>query len=96
MGAKLRRADLVITGEGRLDRSTLMGKGVGELAQRCRELGVACLALGGEAADRAILQRRFKSVRAMTELTTPARAKARAAHWLCELAADSAQQLAHL
>ncbi|MFM8470274.1 MAG: glycerate kinase, partial [Limisphaerales bacterium] len=32
----LRTADLVITGEGSLDRSSLMGKGPGEIAVRCR------------------------------------------------------------
>jgi len=32
-GDKIARADLVITGEGRLDESTAMGKGVGELAR---------------------------------------------------------------
>ena len=44
---KLRGADLVITGEGRLDRSTLDGKapfGVARLAQR---LGVPVIAIGG-------------------------------------------------
>ena len=34
----LRAADLVITGEGAIDRSTLMGKGVGQIARRCRRV----------------------------------------------------------
>src|SRR5262249_25403301 len=40
-------AQLVITGEGAIDRSTLMGKGVGELARWCREQGVPCLGAAG-------------------------------------------------
>jgi glycerate kinase len=37
--ARLRRADAAITGEGRLDRQTLAGKLVGEVAARCRRAG---------------------------------------------------------
>jgi glycerate 2-kinase len=42
------RADLVITGEGAIDRSTLMGKGVGEIALLCRRHGVPCVGLAGK------------------------------------------------
>ena len=35
---RLSAADLVITGEGAIDRSTLMGKGVGQVAERCRRV----------------------------------------------------------
>ena len=44
---RLRAADLVITGEGAIDRSTLMGKGVGQIAQRCRQLKIPCIGLAG-------------------------------------------------
>ena len=37
--ARLRRADAVVTGEGRLDRQTFEGKLIGELAARCRRAG---------------------------------------------------------
>lgn len=40
--------DLVITGEGRLDRQTLMGKGPGVVAQRAREAGIPVVAVVGE------------------------------------------------
>ncbi len=43
----LRTAGLVITGEGAIDRSTFMGKGVGRIAARCRSLGIPCLAVAG-------------------------------------------------
>ena len=44
---RLRAADLVVTGEGAIDRSTLMGKGVGQIARRCRELNIPCIGLAG-------------------------------------------------
>jgi glycerate kinase len=50
-------ADLVITGEGRLDASSLGGKTAVGVARMCRELGVPCVALvgsAGEGAERAI------------------------------------------
>ncbi|MGH7972494.1 MAG: glycerate kinase family protein [Limisphaerales bacterium] len=40
-------ADLVITGEGALDRSSLMGKGVGRVAEWCQKLHMPCFALAG-------------------------------------------------
>ena len=48
---RLKEFDLVITGEGSIDPSTLMGKGVGELAARCRELELPCIGLGGVVSD---------------------------------------------
>ena len=82
LDAQLKRADLVITGEGRLDASTLMGKGVGELAMRCRQAGVPCLALGGCAADRRRLARKFSGVATLTDLTSPEQAQTDARRWL--------------
>src|SRR6185295_14963890 len=40
-------ADLVITGEGRLDRQSLMGKVVGSVARLARSAGVPCIAVVG-------------------------------------------------
>ena len=40
-------ADIVVTGEGRVDRSSLEGKAVGEVLRVCRELGVRCELFGG-------------------------------------------------
>jgi glycerate 2-kinase len=45
--AVLANTDLVITGEGRLDRQTLAGKAVAEIARRCREREVRCSAIVG-------------------------------------------------
>jgi glycerate kinase len=39
--------DLVVTGEGRVDRTTTTGKAPGEVASRCCEAGVRCVVFGG-------------------------------------------------
>jgi glycerate kinase len=56
---RLAGADLVITGEGRLDASSLGGKTAVGVARVCRELGVPCVALVGgvgEGAERAVAE----------------------------------------
>jgi glycerate 2-kinase len=45
--ARMRAAQFVVTGEGRLDAQTLAGKAAGEVATRCRQSGVACHAVVG-------------------------------------------------
>jgi glycerate kinase len=47
---RMRAASFVITGEGRMDEQTLEGKAAGEVAVRCRQAGVACHAVVGQAA----------------------------------------------
>jgi len=91
----LRRADLVVTGEGRLDASTLMGKGTGELAKRCAARKVPCIGLAGEIADRAKLQRLFCQTTAMTEFASAEQARAEARHWLEVAATAAAKQLSN-
>jgi glycerate 2-kinase len=46
-GPQLPGADLVVTGEGTVDRSTLEGKAPGEVLRVCREEGVRCVLFGG-------------------------------------------------
>ena len=41
------RQDLVVTGEGTVDRTTFEGKAPGEALRICRELGVRCVLFGG-------------------------------------------------
>ncbi|MDD7968181.1 glycerate kinase family protein [Actinomycetospora lemnae] len=48
LDAALDRADLVVTGEGRLDGQSLHGKLVSVVAARAREHGVPCIALAGQ------------------------------------------------
>ena len=95
---RLRVADLVVTGEGAIDRSTFMGKGVGQIALRCSSLGLRCIGLAGAVARSPRLERAFSQLRALTELTSEEEAKARPAYWLERLtervaSAISAQRL---
>jgi glycerate 2-kinase len=39
--------DLVVTGEGTVDATTVRGKAPGEVARRCRAAGVSCVLFGG-------------------------------------------------
>ena len=86
----LRWADLVITGEGRVDESTLMGKGVGQVARECRRLRKPCFALGGAVRSSDLLDRSFDQVRGLIELTDAVQATSRPAYWLARLAAEVA------
>ncbi len=43
--------DLVVTGEGTVDRTTLRGKAPGEVAWRCAAAGVRCIVFGGRVAE---------------------------------------------
>jgi glycerate kinase len=45
------QADLVVTGEGTVDRTTFEGKAPGEAVRACAELGVRCLLFGGRVED---------------------------------------------
>ncbi len=51
LAQKMQSADLVITGEGRLDRQSMMGKTVGAVARMARTLGVPSVAIVGAAGD---------------------------------------------
>jgi glycerate kinase len=46
-----RRADLVVTGEGTVDRTTFEGKAPGAVVRRCEALGVSCVLFGGIVRD---------------------------------------------
>ena len=43
--------DLVVTGEGTVDRTTARGKAPGAVARRCREAGVRCVVFGGRVTE---------------------------------------------
>jgi glycerate 2-kinase len=58
--------DLVVTGEGTVDRTTFDGKAPGEALRVCEELGVRCVLFGGRVAD---------GVEARTLSGDPARAR---------------------
>ena len=83
---RLRAVDLVITGEGAIDSSTLMGKGVGQIAQRCRQLKIPCIGLGGVVSITSRAKGAFTQTHGLTELTSVRQAKAQPVRWLERLA----------
>jgi len=91
--SQLRSADLVITGEGAIDKSTLMGKGVGQIGQLCRRLGLPCLAFAGQLQVAGEKGDVFTERHALTDLTTLEDAETKPALWLERLANSTAQRL---
>jgi glycerate kinase len=87
---RLQAADLVLTGEGAIDRSTLMGKGVGQVASYCRRLHIPCIGLAGVVNSSPATARSFAQTHALTELTSVRQANAQPAHWLARLAEQAA------
>jgi glycerate kinase len=92
---RIRKTQLVITGEGAIDASTLMGKGVGEIARRCHEAGVPCIGLAGtfrrsELMEQARQQYFTQAFGMSPDLTTPELAMRDARFWLPRLAAEVA------
>jgi glycerate 2-kinase len=90
---QLDRADLVVTGEGALDATTIMGKGCGQLARRCRHHGLPCIALAGTVAPCAAPRSGFTQRAGLTELTSLREARRHPAPWLARLAANTAANL---
>ncbi len=92
---QLHVADLVITGEGCIDDSTFMGKGVGEIARQCRKKKISCMGMAGCIGSRAVVKRFFREAHALEDLTTEEAAKSNAGVWLERLAERTARKLAH-
>jgi len=67
---RVKTAALVITGEGALDAQTLMGKGVGEIANVCQRLAVPCIGMAGVVPEPEKATRKFKAAYALTPDTT--------------------------
>jgi len=89
----LQASDMVVTAEGAIDRSSLMGKGVGEIARRCHALHLPCIGLAGLVELTANARRRFARCAALLELTSLAQAQSRPAYWLQQLAGRVAAEL---
>ena len=51
IGFEPRGFDLVVTGEGTVDRTTARGKAPGEVARRCAAAGVRCVVFGGRVVE---------------------------------------------
>jgi len=91
LNEKLRASDLVITGEGCIDQSTFMGKGVGAIARRCRQGKIPCIAFAGTIRARAATNRIFVNARSLTKVTTIEKAKTNPTVWLERLAERTAK-----
>jgi len=91
LNEKFRAADLVITGEGLIDESTFMGKGVGEIARRSRKEKIPCIAFAGNIPARAETNRIFVEARSLTEVTTVEKAKSNPTVWLERVALRTAK-----
>jgi glycerate kinase len=91
LGEQIQAAQLVITGEGALDAQTLMGKGVGEIANLCQERGVPCLGLAGVVSEPQRAKDKFKATFAITPgLADKESALRKPALWLERLASQAA------
>lgn len=90
---RIRHADLVVSGEGSLDRSTAMGKGVGELAALCRRHSKPCIGLAGIVQNKRQVERLLTEAHGLCDLTTPRAAMRNAAKWLTKLAGRVASQI---
>lgn len=82
----LAKVDLIITAEGSLDVSTLMGKGAGQIALLGKARKIPVLGLAGLVRDPKALRKMFAATHALVELTTPENARKRAGSWLERLA----------
>jgi glycerate kinase len=93
---KLAWADLIITGEGMIDRQTMMGKGTGQVAQLARDNGKLCIGLAGtvDAVTHGASQDRlFNGIWGIApSMASPAQAKSEASVWLERLAAKVAAE----
>jgi glycerate kinase len=87
----LRWADVSVTGEGAIDHSTFMGKGVGQIVRRCRKLKIPCIGLAGVVSASQGTAKLFAQTRSLTQLTTVQQAKAQPARWLERLAQQVAR-----
>jgi glycerate kinase len=86
----LRKAGLVITGEGAIDKQTLMGKGVGELALLCQRENVPCIGLAGIVTDPVESRKLFKVALGLTpDFTSREKAMTQTAQQLELLAAQA-------
>jgi glycerate kinase len=86
----IRESDVIISGEGAIDKQTFMGKGVGQLAALCKKNRIPCIGLGG-VANVPPNQKLFANVLALSQITTVEKAKKNAARYLTALATKVSQ-----
>jgi glycerate kinase len=69
--ARVAAADLVITGEGRLDEQSLQGKGPVGVARLARKLGKPVVGIAGSVDDSSALRAQFDHLLAIKPATMP-------------------------
>jgi glycerate kinase len=95
--ARVAQADLIITGEGRLDAQTLHGKGPVGIAQMARRLGKKVAAFAGAIDESPVLKAHFDFTRATKPADMPlAEAIARAEELLAVAVRESAGGIGRL
>jgi glycerate kinase len=67
--AKIERADIVITGEGKLDRQTLAGKAPAGVARMARELQKPVYAMAGQATDDPEVRQLFADITTLNDVS---------------------------
>jgi glycerate kinase len=95
--ARIKKADIVVTGEGSTDRSSVMGKGVGEVAKLAAKLKKPCVAISGRVDDQKELQKYFAALWGMVgNVGTLEASLKRPRPLLRDLAAKAASEWGHL
>jgi glycerate kinase len=91
LGEELASADLVISGEGCFDATSMQGKVVGEVSRRAEAAGVPLAVAAGTAAPDVAQGADLAVLLTLGQLAgSPERARAEAAHWLREAGAGLA------
>lgn len=67
LNQRIASADLVITGEGSLDKSSMMGKGVSGILEICSKHGKPCVGIAGRVLDRKRLEKHFLLLEGLTD-----------------------------
>ncbi len=88
--ARIRAADRVITGEGRFDRQSLMGKGVGELLSLCNRWDVPCVVIAGSVPAGFKPRKSLAGLYALDQITSAGKALHEPLVWLSDAAARAA------
>lgn len=86
---QVHKADLVITGEGGIDESTFMGKGVGLLVGLCARSRTKCFAIGGRVSPG--VRDGFAAVASLAELAGESEALRRPGVWIARAAMELAR-----
>lgn len=91
---RLRSFDLVITGEGAIDKSSIMGKGVGEIARLCRQHRIPCLGLAGRIDHLGLVKDYFTRLYSLVPcLASPEAACQDPSPWLVKLSEIAAAEV---